>query len=51
MFDVSVCEVVYYRFIDMSKGGGVQVQDCDDDGESAAGGRLLHLLQVCTVCY
>ena len=21
-------------------------QDCDDDGESAAGGRLLHLLQV-----
>lgn len=24
------------------------VQDCDDDGESAAGGRLLHLLQVHT---
>lgn len=22
-------------------------QDCDDDGETAAGGRLLHLLQVC----
>lgn len=22
------------------------MQDCDDDGESAAGGRLLHLLQV-----
>ena len=21
-------------------------QDCDDDGETAAGGRLLHLLQV-----
>ena len=21
-------------------------QDCDDDGENAAGGRLLHLLQV-----
>lgn len=21
-------------------------QDCDDDGESAAGGRLLHLLQI-----
>ena len=26
--------------------GGVFVQDCDDDGETAAGGRLLHLLQV-----
>ena len=25
---------------------GVFVQDCDDDGETAAGGRLLHLLQV-----
>lgn len=26
---------------------GVQYQDCDDDGEAAAGGRLLHLLTVC----
>ncbi|EGW34543.1 uncharacterized protein SPAPADRAFT_59973 [Spathaspora passalidarum NRRL Y-27907] len=25
---------------------GVQYQDCDDDGETAAGGRLLHLLQM-----
>lgn len=25
-------------------------QDCDDDGETAAGGRLLHLLQVCISC-
>lgn len=25
---------------------GVQYQDCDDDGETAAGGRLLHLLTV-----
>lgn len=24
-------------------------QDCDDDGESAAGGRLLHLLQIMNV--
>ena len=24
----------------------VAAQDCDDDGEDAAGGRLLHLLQV-----
>lgn len=28
---------------------GVIYQDCDDDGETAAGGRLLHLLQVCIV--
>lgn len=27
--------------------GNVQYQDCDDDGEAAAGGRLLHLLTVC----
>ena len=26
---------------------GVQFQDCDDDGETAAGSRLLHLLTVC----
>ena len=25
------------------------VQDCDDDGEAAAGGRLLHLLQAADV--
>lgn len=25
---------------------GIQIQDCDDDGENAAGSRLLHLLQV-----
>ncbi|KZZ98407.1 Impact family [Moelleriella libera RCEF 2490] len=33
------------------KGGGgeVQFQDCDDDGETAAGARLLHLLQVMDV--
>jgi Uncharacterized protein family UPF0029/RWD domain len=29
--------------------GGVTAQDCDDDGETAAGGRLLHLLQVMDV--
>lgn len=28
---------------------GVTVQDCDDDGESAAGGRLLHLMQLMDV--
>ncbi|KAG6011353.1 hypothetical protein E4U43_008368 [Claviceps pusilla] len=30
-------------------GEGLQFQDCDDDGEAAAGGRLLHLLQVMDV--
>ena len=29
--------------------GGVMYQDCDDDGEDAAGGRLLHLLQLMDV--
>jgi len=33
------------------KGGSKEIiyQDCDDDGETAAGGRLLHLLQVMDV--
>ncbi|KAG1672268.1 hypothetical protein FOA52_004282 [Chlamydomonas sp. UWO 241] len=26
------------------------MQDCDDDGEAAAGGRLLHLMQAANVC-
>ncbi|KAG5925348.1 hypothetical protein E4U53_003338 [Claviceps sorghi] len=30
-------------------GAGLQFQDCDDDGETAAGGRLLHLMQVMDV--
>ena len=29
--------------------GNTSIQDCDDDGESAAGGRLLHLLQLMDV--
>lgn len=29
--------------------GGVQFQDCDDDGETAAGGRVLHLLELMDV--
>lgn len=37
------------RLLDSTK--GVVVQDCDDDGESAAGGRLLHLLQVYILTY
>ena len=27
-------------------GNGVAFQDCDDDGETAAGGRVLHLMQL-----
>lgn len=30
----------------IKKENGIQFQDCDDDGETAAGGRLLHLLTV-----
>lgn len=40
----SPCSRMAYRILDDSR--GVTWQDCDDDGESAAGGRLLHLLQV-----
>lgn len=33
-----------YRFL--ADGAAHVTQDCDDDGEDHAGGRLLHLLQV-----
>ncbi|KHO00303.1 impact family protein [Metarhizium album ARSEF 1941] len=33
----------------MRGGRGEQFQDCDDDGETAAGGRLLHLMRVMDV--
>lgn len=36
--------IVAYRIHDTAR--QVFVQDCDDDGENAAGSRLLHLLQV-----
>lgn len=36
-----------YRITDTER--GVLVQDCEDDGEDAAGGRMLHLLQVLNV--
>lgn len=32
-----------------SAAAGVSYQDCDDDGETAAGGRLLHLMQLMDV--
>ncbi|XP_017769095.1 PREDICTED: protein IMPACT-like [Nicrophorus vespilloides] len=33
----------------IQKPNGVLLQDCDDDGENLAGGRLLHLLQIVNV--
>ena len=35
----------------IKKENGIQYQDCDDDGETAAGGRVLHLLTVCILFY
>lgn len=35
----------------IKKDNGIQYQDCDDDGETAAGGRVLHLLTVCILFY
>ncbi|XP_077866496.1 protein IMPACT-B-like [Saccoglossus kowalevskii] len=37
-----------YRIQDGEKNS--LLQDCEDDGETAAGGRLLHLLQILEVC-
>lgn len=37
--------IVAYRI----KNGDAMMQDCDDDGEHAAGGRLLHLLEILDV--
>lgn len=39
--------IMAYRIV--PPGGGVVHQDYDDDGETAAGGRMLHLLQVADV--
>jgi Uncharacterized protein family UPF0029/RWD domain len=41
--------ITAWRLRNIETEGGVTVQDCDDDGETAAGGRLLHLLQVMDV--
>ncbi len=46
---VCVTTVQAYRVGGNGVSSGTCQQDCDDDGETAAGGRLLHLLQVC-VC-
>ncbi|XP_019849294.1 PREDICTED: protein IMPACT-like, partial [Amphimedon queenslandica] len=40
--EVATHNILAYRFLR----DGVQIQDCDDDGENAAGSRLLHLLQI-----
>lgn len=39
--------IMAYRIVPPAGAPGPVHQDYDDDGESAAGGRLLHLLQVC----
>ncbi|XP_014668504.1 PREDICTED: protein IMPACT-like isoform X2 [Priapulus caudatus] len=39
--------IMAYRLFDAAKSSFLQ--DCDDDGETAAGGRLLHLLQILDV--
>ena len=41
--------ITAWRIRDEEAGNGVQYQDCDDDGETAAGGRLLHLLELMDV--
>jgi len=41
--------ITAWRIRNTETEGGVMVQDCDDDGETAAGGRLLHLMQVIDV--
>ena len=41
--------MIFFRIYCESKDSWIQ--DCDDDGETAAGGRLLHLLQVCVIVY
>lgn len=39
--------IMAYRIFNPEK--NAYIQDCDDDGENAAGSRLLHLLQICDV--
>jgi putative IMPACT (imprinted ancient) family translation regulator len=41
--------ITAWRIRNIATEGGLMAQDCDDDGEAAAGGRLLHLLQVMDV--
>lgn len=41
--------ITAWRIRSLESGGGITVQDCDDDGETAAGGRLLHLMQLMDV--
>jgi hypothetical protein len=38
--------ITAWRIRGHADAGGAQFKDCDDDGESAAGGRLLHLLEL-----
>ena len=41
----SLCYTQYHSMEDQGE-NGVAFQDCDDDGETAAGGRVLHLMQL-----
>jgi putative IMPACT (imprinted ancient) family translation regulator len=41
--------ITAYRLVTEKDGREVIYQDCDDDGEDAAGKRLLHLLQLANV--
>jgi putative IMPACT (imprinted ancient) family translation regulator len=42
--------ITAWRIRGNADAGGAQFKDCDDDGESAAGGRLLHLLELMGAC-
>jgi hypothetical protein len=46
---VATHNILAYRIYDSQK--HVYIHDCDDDGESAAGSRLLHLLEVCAYVF
>ena len=38
--------MIAYRFVDRTRGGGVQVSDNDDDGESSSGAKLASVLEL-----
>ncbi|ODV93647.1 hypothetical protein PACTADRAFT_71460 [Pachysolen tannophilus NRRL Y-2460] len=47
--DKKLLKAAHVMFAYRIRRGDLKYQDCDDDGESAAGGRLLHLLTVMDV--
>jgi hypothetical protein len=46
MLSANVDCLVVHSHVEMPEGSMQVLQDSDDDGENAAGGRLLHLLQI-----